>query len=200
MAKQGYHHGNLREALIEATLTLIVAKGPQGFTLSEAARQAGVTPAAIYRHFAGRDDLVAETARQGYELFAAMLSEVGAGPGAPRVRAMAQAYLAFAEAHPGHYVAMFESGIDLARRPALADAAGRARDLLHGACNGLCADAAEVTAHVWSLSHGVVELYLRNSAGLSQPPDARVMLSRALDTYLAGLAPSASTPASQTSR
>ncbi|MFB9150523.1 TetR/AcrR family transcriptional regulator [Roseovarius ramblicola] len=196
MAKKGYHHGNLREALIEATLTLIVARGPQGFTLSGAARQAGVTPAAIYRHFAGRDDLVAEAARQGYELFAAMLSEVDALPGAPRVRAMAQAYLAFAERHPGHYVAMFESGIDLARRPALSEAAGRARDVLHGACDGMNADAAEVTAHVWSLSHGVVELYLRNSAGLSHPPEARAMLSRALDTYLSGLV----SPAAQTSR
>jgi len=196
MAKQGYHHGNLCEALVEAALALIVQKGPQGFTLSEAARQAGVTPAAIYRHFAGRDDLVAEAARQGYELFAAMLSEVGAEPGPPRVRAMARSYLAFAERHPGHYIAMFESSIDLARRPALAEAAGQARDLLHGACDGMSADAAEVTAHVWSLSHGVVELYLRNSAGLSHPPEARAMLSRALDTYLSGLAP----PASQTRR
>lgn len=196
MAKQGYHHGNLREALVEAALMLIVAKGPQGFTLSEAARQAGVTPAAIYRHFAGRDDLIAETARQGYETFASMLSEVAGAPGAPRVRAMARTYLTFAERYPGHYIAMFESGIDLDRRPALAEAAGRTRDLLRGACDGLCADADEVTAHVWSLSHGVVELYLRNSAGLSQPPEARAMLSRALDIYLSGL-PS---PASQTSR
>ena len=139
---------------------------------------------------------IAEAARQGYERFAAMLSHVSEAPGAPRVRAMARTYLAFAEAHPGHYVAMFESGIDLARRPALAEAAGRARDLLHGACDGLCADAAEVTAHVWSLSHGVVELYLRNSAGLSHPPEARAMLARALDTYLSGLA----SPASQARR
>ena len=60
MAKQGYHHGNLREALIVACLRLVEEKGPTGFTLSEAARVAGVTPAAVYRHFAGRDDLIAE--------------------------------------------------------------------------------------------------------------------------------------------
>lgn len=192
MAKQGYHHGNLHDALIEATLALIVAKGPQGFTLSGAARQAGVTPAAIYRHFAGRDDLIAETARQGYILFAAMLAEVTAESGAPRVRAMARTYLAFAEAHPGHYIAMFESGVNLARRPALAEAAGRARALLHAACDGLGCDAEEITAHVWSLSHGVVELYLRNSAGLSHPPEARATLSRAVEIYLSGLAAPAS--------
>jgi AcrR family transcriptional regulator len=70
MAKQGYHHGNLRQALIDATLSLIETQGPQGFTLSDAAKQAGVTPAAVYRHFAGRDDLIAECARQGFEIFA----------------------------------------------------------------------------------------------------------------------------------
>jgi AcrR family transcriptional regulator len=69
MPKRGYHHGNLRQALVEAALELIEAKGPTGFTLSEAAKQAGVTPAAVYRHFAGRDDLIAEAARQGYVIF-----------------------------------------------------------------------------------------------------------------------------------
>ncbi len=70
MSKRGYHHGNLRQALIDAALELITEKGPTGFTLSEAAKQAGVTPAAVYRHFEGREDLIAEAARQGYAIFA----------------------------------------------------------------------------------------------------------------------------------
>ncbi len=73
MPKRGYHHGNLREALVEACLKLIEAKGPTGFTLSEASREAGVTPAAVYRHFEGREDLIAEAARQGYEIFADLM-------------------------------------------------------------------------------------------------------------------------------
>ena len=60
MPKRGYHHGNLKQALIDAALELIEIKGPTGFTLSEAAKQAGVTPAAVYRHFQGREDLIAE--------------------------------------------------------------------------------------------------------------------------------------------
>ena len=71
--KRGYHHGNLRQALVEAALMLIEAKGPTGFTLSEAAKEAGVTPAAVYRHFEGREDLIAEAARQGYEIFADLM-------------------------------------------------------------------------------------------------------------------------------
>ena len=49
MRKRGYHHGNLRQALVESALQLIESKGPSGFTLSEAAKLAGVTPAAVYR-------------------------------------------------------------------------------------------------------------------------------------------------------
>ena len=55
--RRGYHHGNLREALIEAALELIGAKGPAGFTIAEAARLAGVSPAAPYRHFRDADAL-----------------------------------------------------------------------------------------------------------------------------------------------
>ena len=71
--KRGYHHGNLRQALVEAALTLIAEQGPTGFTLSEAAKTADVTPAAVYRHFTGRDQLIAEVARQGYDIFAALM-------------------------------------------------------------------------------------------------------------------------------
>ena len=73
MARTSYHHGNLRQALVEATVQLIEDKGPQAFTLAEAARLAGVSAAAPYRHFAGRDELLEEVARQGFEEFADLL-------------------------------------------------------------------------------------------------------------------------------
>jgi AcrR family transcriptional regulator len=55
---RGYHHGNLREALIRAALDLIAKKGPAGLTFAEAARHAGVSPAAPYRHFRDREHLL----------------------------------------------------------------------------------------------------------------------------------------------
>ena len=58
-AERAYHHGNLREALIQAARDLIKEKGPAGFTFADAARSAGVSPAAPYRHFRDRDALVA---------------------------------------------------------------------------------------------------------------------------------------------
>ena len=71
LKKRGYHHGNLRQALVDAALSLIEEKGPTGFTLSKAAKVAGVTPAAVYRHFEGREDLIAEAARHLAEVIEA---------------------------------------------------------------------------------------------------------------------------------
>src|SRR5438270_6571984 len=71
---RGYHHGNLKEALIRAALDLIARKGPAGFTFAEAARSAGVSPAAPYRHFRDRDELLADVARRGFDLFADILA------------------------------------------------------------------------------------------------------------------------------
>src|SRR6516165_12069780 len=84
--RRSYHHGNLREALISAALDLIAAKGPAGFTFAEAARQAGVSAAAPYRHFRDRDALMADVAQRGFESFAAALSRAWDG-GKPTPRA-----------------------------------------------------------------------------------------------------------------
>src|ERR1700675_3006614 len=67
--RRGYHHGNLREALVRAALDLIAKKGPAGFTFADAARWAGVSAAAPYRHFRDRDELMSDVARRGFDLF-----------------------------------------------------------------------------------------------------------------------------------
>jgi AcrR family transcriptional regulator len=72
---RGYHHGNLKEALLRAALELIAQKGPAGFTFAKAARWAGVSPAAPYRHFRDRDELLASVALRGFERFATVLEQ-----------------------------------------------------------------------------------------------------------------------------
>ncbi|MBC7156294.1 MAG: TetR/AcrR family transcriptional regulator, partial [Rhodobacteraceae bacterium] len=129
MTKRGYHHGNLREALIDAALDLIPEAGPQAFTLSEAAKRAGVTPAAVYRHFAGRDELLAEIARQGFVIFGDLLAHAwndGKPTALAAFEATGRAYLAFARRFPAHYMALVEAGLVVNARPDLARAAGRA--------------------------------------------------------------------------
>lgn len=198
MAKRGYHHGDLRRALIEAALALIEEKGPQGFTLSEAAKEAGVTPAAVYRHFAGRDDLIAEIARRGYEIFADLMAHAYGG-GRPTAlaafEATGRAYLAFARKYPGHYMAMFESGISFNANPELAHAARRASDVLEKAALALSEQlppdrrppASMFSAHIWALSHGVVELFARGQPGRKSPFSPEDLLESGLGIYLRGL-------------
>jgi AcrR family transcriptional regulator len=195
--KRGYHHGNLRQALVEAALALIAEKGPQGFTLSEAAKAADVTPAAVYRHFAGRDDLLAEVARQGYDIFAALL-EYAYDDGRPTplaaFEATGRAYLAFARKYPGHYQAMFESGLQPGKHPDLAHVAGKARATMDRAADQLARGLPEarrppatmISAHVWAVSHGVVELFLRGNGG-PQPWAAEDLLETGIGIYLRGL-------------
>jgi AcrR family transcriptional regulator len=196
--KRGYHHGNLREALVDACLRLIAEKGPTGFTLSEAAREAGVTPAAVYRHFEGRDDLIAEAARQGFEMFADLLEHAWSKhqPSAlAAFEATGRAYLAFSRRFPGHYVAMFESGIAVQRTPELAAAANRSREVMERAARELSAHIPEgkrpppamVWAHVWALSHGVVELFGRGTPGTRSPFPAEDLLETGIGVYLRGL-------------
>lgn len=196
--KRGYHHGNLRQALVDAALQLIEAKGPTGFTLSEAAKQAGVTPAAVYRHFEGREDLIAEAARQGFGMFADLMQyayDKGQPSALAAFEATGRAYLAFARRHPGHYIAMFESGISPNRTPELATAAARARGVLERAAAELCEHippekrppASMFSAHIWALSHGVVELYARNSPGTASPFSPEDLLETGIGIYLRGL-------------
>ncbi|OYX45527.1 MAG: TetR family transcriptional regulator [Rhodobacterales bacterium 32-67-9] len=198
MAKRGYHHGNLRQALIDAALTLIEEQGPQGFTLSDAAKLAGVTPAAVYRHFAGRDELVAEIARQGFEIFADLMDHAYNG-GKPTAlsafEATGRAYLAFARKFPGHYMAMFESGISLNTNPDLARASDRARQVFSRAAEALSQHipaekrppASMFSAHIWAMSHGVVELFTRGAPGSRAPFPPEELLETGIGIYLRGL-------------
>ncbi|MGB3147946.1 MAG: TetR/AcrR family transcriptional regulator [Paracoccaceae bacterium] len=198
MAKQGYHHGNLRQALIDAALALIERQGPQGFTLSDAAKAAGVTPAAVYRHFAGREDLIAECARLGFEIFADLMEHAYQG-GKPTAlaafEATGRAYLAFARKFPVHYMAMFESGLNLNRDPDLARASKRAQAVLARAAEALSEQlppgrrppAAMFAAHIWAMSHGVVELFARGTPGSRAPFPPEDLLEAGIGIYLRGL-------------
>ncbi|MCB5409351.1 TetR/AcrR family transcriptional regulator [Pseudogemmobacter faecipullorum] len=195
--KRGYHHGNLREALVAAALELITGRGPQGFTLSEAAKAAQVTPAAVYRHFAGRDDLLAEVARQGFGIFAALLDyawDDGRPTKLAAFEATGRAWLAFARKYPGHYQAMFESGLQPGNHPDLAIVSGRARALMDRAAEGMLEalpatrrpPASMVSAHIQAINHGMVELYLRGNGG-AQPWPVEDLLEAGIGIYLRGL-------------
>jgi AcrR family transcriptional regulator len=198
-APRGYHHGNLKEALLRAALELIAQKGPAGFTFAEAARWAGVSPAAPYRHFRDRDELLASVALRGFHRFEAALAQAW-DEGRPDVffafDRLGKAYLDFARSEPAYYSAMFEAGIPLATNPELREAGDRAFAVLRGAAEKLCArtparnrpPALMVALHIWAMAHGIASLFGRGDAARRPlPMSAEELLEAQVLIYLRGL-------------
>src|SRR6266513_508614 len=165
--RRGYHHGNLRETLIEAALDLIARKGPAGFTFAEAARWAGVSSAAPYRHFRDRDALIADVALLGFD-----------------------------RDEPAYYSAMFEAGVPLDGNPELREAGEAAFAVLRRAAETFCArlpaekrpPALMMSLHIWALSHGIASLFARGDAGRrSLPMTPEELLEAGVLVYLRGL-------------
>ncbi len=196
---RGYHHGNLKEALLRAALELIAQKGPAGFTFAEAARWAGVSPAAPYRHFRDRDELLASIALRGFKQFETVLARAW-NDGRPDVFTafdrLGKAYLDFARTEPAYYSAMFEAGIPLASNSELREAGDRAFAILRAAAEALCAQAPAhsrppalmVALHIWAMSHGIASLFGRGDAARrSLPMSPEELLEAEMLVYLRGL-------------
>ena len=197
--RQSYHHGNLREALISAALDLIAQKGPAGFTFAEAARQAGVSPAAPYRHFRDRDALMADVARRGFEQFEQRLTaawDEGRPSPLAALERMGKAYLAFAREEPAYFSAMFEAGLPIADHRELHETSERALGALRRACEAIVAalpagkrpPAMMMALHIWALSHGIASLFARGDAARrALPMTPEELLEAATLVYLQGL-------------
>ncbi len=198
-SSRGYHHGNLKEALIRAALALIAQKGTAGFTFAEAARWAGVSPAAPYRHFSDRDELLANVARRGFDQFETALAAAW-NSGRPDVftafENVGKAYLQFARSEPAYYSAMFEAGIPLESSPQLREAGERCFAVLRQATEHLVATMPArdrppvmmMALHLWAMSHGVACLFSRgDAASRALPMPAEDLLEAAMLVYLRGL-------------
>src|ERR1700759_5596696 len=199
-AERGYHHGNLKEALLQAALDLIAQKGAAGFTFADAARMAGVSPAAPYRHFRDRDELLSSIAQRGFEQFEAALTSAwddGRPDTVTAFESVGRAYLSFAREEPAFYSAMFESGLPPDVNPALMAASERAFGIIRAAAERLAAlarpgtprpPAMMMALHIWSISHGVAALFPRGDAARRKlPMSADELLEAELLIYLRGL-------------
>jgi AcrR family transcriptional regulator len=199
-AERGYHHGNLKEALQRAALELIAKKGPAGFTFADAARLAGVSPAAPYRHFRDRDELLSSIAERGFEQFEQALAAAwddGRPDTVSAFERVGKAYLAFARGEPAFYSAMFESGLPVDLNPALLAASERAFAVIRAAAERLAAlapagtprpPALMMALHIWSMSHGVASLFARGDAARRKlPMSAEDLLEAEVLIYLRGL-------------
>jgi AcrR family transcriptional regulator len=196
-----YHHGRLREALLEAAVALIQQQGTSGWTLREAARQAGVSHGAPYRHFRSKEDLLATLAVEGFQGLqrAFEVALQAAGPDqAEQLVAIGAAQVRFARAHPAHYRVMY--GRDLGDRqlmPAVQEAAQAAymtfvevvraaqesRTVKPGRVSELCLTA-------WATLHGLAQIL---DAGMvpeaAADAQAEALARRVARHLMDGLAP-----------
>jgi AcrR family transcriptional regulator len=167
-ARVAYHHGNLRAALVEAATALLEDGGPLGVTLRGAARRAGVSQTAPYRHFPDKGALLAAVAEQGFRRLGAAMARAARPHGADPVgalEAMAIALVHFADRHGAHYRLMSGPAVRGRDHPALREAALAAWGLLTTtvtACQRAgrirAGDPAAFAFVLWSLVHGLSTL------------------------------------------
>ena len=178
--KRAYHHGDLKDQLVAAAEAIILERGIDGFTLREAARRAGVSPAAPAHHFKDAKGLLAEVALRGFRDFGNALAAADAKGKTAQARLTLQgeAYVNFARAHPARFQLMFTHAKYDHTYPNLLDTSARAFQVLEGAVRaaycvkpmeGLSPDAYGFLIAVWSIVHGFAHLMLGGEfAGLAK--------------------------------
>lgn len=173
---ESYHHGNLREAMVGASLELISAKGVRALTLREIGSRLGVSRTAAYRHFPDKAALLAAIGAAGFKQFGDVLDQARRLGGSyfDQLNAMGAAYVRFAADHKAHFEVMFGSGGEALQL----DEEGRRvaerafwlleETIRNGQSAGEFADGdpAEIARMVWSLVHGISLL------GFGDGPDA----------------------------
>ena len=194
--KRPYHHGALREAMLEAAERILDREGIEGLTLRAAAREAGASHAAPKNHFENLTGLLSDLATVGFQRFERRFIDAVAAVDTPEARlpALGRAYVEFATQFPGLFTLMFRSErLDL-ERPGLREAMSGAWSVLRAATGAqqeshevsLTASAARVVA-AWALVHGFAMLEIDGRlntivSSLPEGTDAMALLDVILNT------------------
>jgi AcrR family transcriptional regulator len=202
--KQGYHHGDLRRALLSAAIPLLRKGGPEALTMRALARMAGVSPMAPYRHFTDRAALVAAVADEGFKRLHARLRAAAESPaktlGKPQqtpragLQAIAVAYVEFALEHPEEYRVMFSN--ELAADPKIAPASRN--DVFAFLREGIAmlqrqklvraGDPQAMALTAWALVHGLVMLALDGQVRGKGAPSTEELTLIATNLLMFGMA------------
>jgi AcrR family transcriptional regulator len=199
-ARKGYHHGRLREAMVEAAVALIEEVGPYAVSVREVARRAGVSPGAPFRHFPTRTALLTAVAEEAMRRFqaeiAAALATVAGADARTRLMAVGRAYLAWAVRNPTHFKVISNRDlIDYARSSTLMGINAQTQALLDGLFRQAAAAGqlrggdleAQVLASralIYGLARMAADGHLPQ-AGVGG--DAAASLERALELFVAGV-------------
>ena len=192
-----YHHGDLRQALLDVAVRTIQQEGVEHLTLRSAGAELGVSRTALYRHFTDKQALLAAVSREGFRMLREATHEAWdrRGRGRGGFEAMGHAYFRFAVTHPSHYRVMFGSFVDACSRDeALIEEASGAFQVLVDALvelqrTGLARkdDPALLARFVWSVVHGVAMLAIDGQLG-ETPADAETLSAYAIERLRSAVA------------
>lgn len=195
-----YHHGNLRQALLESAEQILREQGVAGLKLRAIAKRAGVSHTAADPHFGDLVGLLSELAAIGYERLAGAMA--GAPGSAPQAAAIARGYIGFAAANPDLFALMFRGDTLDMGRPRLQQAAQAAFLALAAAAGspadqtGLSLAAGGRMAASWAVVHGLSMLLIDDRLSpilrriAPQPaPDALIEAALGALSFAGGLSP-----------
>lgn len=190
--KTGYHHGDLRTALIDAGLHLTRTGGPEALTIREATRRVGVSPNAAYRHFIDREALIGAVATAIQHRMAARMARHHGSTSADQLRAVGLGYIKFALDEPGWFTVAFFSAdpVALSEETASAPPYLALVDALDAmvAAGALSPDRrAGAEWPCWSAVHGFAELALRGPLRHARRRDVDALAQRTVDDIIAGV-------------
>lgn len=199
--KRSYHHGDLPAALLQAAGKILEKEGVEALALRTLARRTGVSHGAPYRHFRDRESLLAALAAEGFAMLGRAQREAAAAGG---LRAMGEAYVRFALAHPQRFRLMFGGQLRIARHAALREVALKTFEGLSGALAARVGDAPgarDASIAAWALVHGLAQLLLgeRIAPAARQGRSQEQFIHDVLGTtrFAAGTAPPAAAGAAQ---
>jgi AcrR family transcriptional regulator len=203
-AKNSYHHGDLRQNLIDAAIALISEEGSSDLSLRQVARRVGVSHNAPYRHFEDKEALLAAVAEQGFQSLRVAMETARQDiriDASQCLEAIGIAYVNFALAQPFHYRLMFgDHRCNLSKYPALADAAQQSFMVLvntirEGQSAGIfrSSDSVNMARVAWSLVHGQSMLALDNRLQVKQGEEFATFLKFSSQILFQGLAGNSAT-------
>jgi AcrR family transcriptional regulator len=187
-SEKTYHHGNLKQVLLDVASEMIRDQGFHQFSLRELARKAGVSHAAPYRHFRDKDQLLCALASQTFSRIADRITYHSLKGIEPKecLERGALAYLRFALERPDEFYLILALPTPAAASP---DQVLQALQKLVVSCRFAARDAEAATLMFWSLQHGIAELALRKQPGFQSRKQAIDFSITAVQTLIAGLKP-----------
>lgn len=177
MSRATYHHGSLRDALLDATADLIAREGTSGFSLRKVAKLAGVSPSAPAHHFGDTRGLLTAVSSDGFRHLIAAFEDVDPDlPPFERLIESNRAYVRVAQQRPGHIAVMFRDDLVDRLDPTDASLATTSlamftkvvADALQDA--GSDADVDLTAKTIWATCHGIVHLFQSGDGGLDADP------------------------------